>query len=277
MERYREVADPDSRDEQASYWALVGRLSLAMGLPTQAVKALDREVELNGYFYELSDHLPMDRSASSRRSIWWRVLPPGALPSVGLLSFFYDAVSQQAWGFRPGDAESWSVVYVEDAGSCVRRPWPEELAEEGRFSPLGVRHVAELTYPAGESFDIEKLGIDRPWETYERVLGHPDDGDDDDVVTRVGGNPDLVQGDMQVECQLASNGIDCGGADYLELAEAKRLLPGASDWHLLFQIDSYEQDAGMMWGDVGKLYFWIRDEDLANRNWKAPWMVLQSG
>ena len=59
MERYREVADPDSRDEQASYWALVGRLSLAMGLPTQAVEALDREVELNGYFYELSGHLPV--------------------------------------------------------------------------------------------------------------------------------------------------------------------------------------------------------------------------
>ncbi|OYO10029.1 hypothetical protein CGZ98_13080 [Enemella evansiae] len=59
LERYREVADPDNRDEQASYWALVGRLSLAMDLPKQAVAALDREVELNGYFYELSDHLPV--------------------------------------------------------------------------------------------------------------------------------------------------------------------------------------------------------------------------
>ena len=56
LERYREVADPDDRGEQAGYWALVGRLSLAMGLRERAVEALDRAVALSGYFYKFAEH-----------------------------------------------------------------------------------------------------------------------------------------------------------------------------------------------------------------------------
>lgn len=82
---------------------------------------------------------------------------------------------------------------------------------------------------------------------------------------------------MQVECQLASNGVYCGDGNYLKRPEAQSLIPGADSWRLLLQIDSHEDETGMMWGDVGRLYFWIKEDDLALRKWGATWMVLQCG
>ena len=39
-------------------------------------------------------------------------------------------------------------------------------------------------------------------------------------------------------------------------------------------IDSFD-DIGMMWGDSGRLYWWIREADLAEGRWDATWLVLQ--
>jgi hypothetical protein len=49
---------------------------------------------------------------------------------------------------------------------------------------------------------------------------------------------------------------------------------GRYDWILLLQLDS-DDDAGMMWGDVGMLYFWIKREDLKKENFDNVWMILQ--
>lgn len=32
-----------------------------------------------------------------------------------------------------------------------------------------------------------------------------------------------------------------------------------------------------MWGDVGRLYFWIKDADLAAGRWDEVWACLQCG
>ena len=37
---------------------------------------------------------------------------------------------------------------------------------------------------------------------------------------------------------------------------------GADDWRLLLQVNS-DDYAGWMWGDVGRVYFWIRRQDFA--------------
>ena len=55
---------------------------------------------------------------------------------------------------------------------------------------------------------------------------------------------------------------------------AKKLEAGARDWRLLFQVES-DGNAKMMWGDAGRLYFWIRDEDLRAARFYRTWLVFQ--
>jgi uncharacterized protein YwqG len=203
-------------------------------------------------------------------------LPPApastALPNRGLLSFFYDAATQSAWGFDPADRGSWAVRYSPDEQPWTPRPAPDALPLEGRFTALGLTGSSQLCFPPWESHDVEQLGIDSPWSTYASVLG-----DQDETLHRLLGHPDPLQGDMQQECQLASNGINCGGPEHLSDPRTPSLLPGASEWRLLLQIDSTETDTGMMWGDVGRLYYWIREEDLRARAWDLTWLVLRCG
>ncbi len=42
----------------------------------------------------------------------------------------------------------------------------------------------------------------------------------------------------------------------------------------MLQVDS-DDEAGMMWGDAGMLYYWIRDDDLAARRFDRAWCVMQ--
>jgi len=47
---------------------------------------------------------------------------------------------------------------------------------------------------------------------------------------------------------------------------------------LLFQMASIqEDDYELMFGDLGNLYFYIRKQDLKERNFDKVWLVLQCG
>ena len=127
----------------------------------------------------------------------------------------------------------------------------------------------ELTVPALGSHDVEAI-LGQAWsEPYAWVLG---DGPDP-VTHRFLGHPNPVQGDMQLECQLASHGVAVGDGDYLGLSRTAELAPGAADWRLLLQVDS-EPAAAMMWGDVGRLYWWITHEHLAEGLWAVSYTHL---
>jgi uncharacterized protein YwqG len=80
---------------------------------------------------------------------------------------------------------------------------------------------------------------------------------------------------MELECQLASNGIYCGGASCNQVEEAKALAAGASNWRLLLQIDTDEDGPGWMWGDVGRIYFWVKQQDVRSLRFDDAWLVLQ--
>ena len=80
---------------------------------------------------------------------------------------------------------------------------------------------------------------------------------------------------MRLESQLVTNGIYVGDSSGYEDPRAGELESGADDWRLLFQLDSDEDRLGVMWGDVGRLYFWMREEDLRGRRFDAAWTILQ--
>jgi len=79
---------------------------------------------------------------------------------------------------------------------------------------------------------------------------------------------------MQLEAQLASHGLNCGDPAGYGNPRAKALHGGARDWLLLLQIDS-DDALKMMCGDMGRIYYWIRRQDLSERKFDRVWTILQ--
>ncbi len=198
-------------------------------------------------------------------------VPDQRLPEAGLLSFFTDPL-QRAWGFDPADRGSWCVRWTAPDEALARRAIPRGVPPSARFGARRLTGTTVVTHVPAESAELERLGLwpgegqedwfryggvvlDRPPVPNHRLLGHPDP----------------IQGDMQHECQLASHGVYCGG----RAERPPELRAGAVDWRLLLQVDT-DDDAGMMWGDCGRLFFWMPRDALDQRDWSSAWMVLQS-
>ena len=94
-------------------------------------------------------------------------------------------------------------------------------------------------------------------------------------INKMLGYANNIQSEMELECQLVTNGLYCGDPSGYNDTKAKGLEKGTKDWILLLQIDSEDEKTGMMWGDVGRLYFWIKKEDLGNKDFNKTWMILQ--
>jgi uncharacterized protein YwqG len=192
------------------------------------------------------------------------------LPSAGLLVFFYDA-EQQAWGFDPADQDARQVSFIEPGVPLVRTDFPTDLPGHGRYQEVRLVGEQEVTYAPWESFAVDQLGLSRRERfAYAKAMG----SQQNEVIHQLLGHPDPVQGDMQLECQLASNGVYCGSPSGYRDPRVPALRSGAADWRLLPQIDS-DDPAGMMWGDVGRIYYWMHTEDLAARRFDRAWLVLQ--
>jgi uncharacterized protein YwqG len=73
---------------------------------------------------------------------------------------------------------------------------------------------------------------------------------------------------------MAANGVKY--ADDSDDPRYEELLAGVADWRLLLQLDSeMGGDQEVLWGDVGRIYFWIRDEDLRAGRLDRTWTILQ--
>ena len=77
-----------------------------------------------------------------------------------------------------------------------------------------------------------------------------------------------------LETQLASHGLYCGDGIGYQDPRKEDLERTATDWQLLLQIDS-DDNAGMMWGDVGRIYYLTTLEHMKNKEFDAAWMILQ--
>jgi len=190
------------------------------------------------------------------------------LPAEGLLAFFYDP-EQSTWGFDPKDRGSWSV-HLFSQQDLQRSAPPESLLEYAHYSACDVTFGSGPTLPGWETALVQSLNLtDAEQDAYfdvsdcEGAEGH-----------HLLGHSQEVQGAMQLECQLVSNGIYCGGPEGYSDPRVSELERGAAEWILLLQIDS-DDNPEWMWGDCGRLYFWITKTDLAASAFDRVWMVLQ--
>jgi hypothetical protein len=170
-------------------------------------------------------------------------------------------------------------------GDLGLRSIPGDLEKERQYS--GVRlgtEPAEDSIPDYRDQVIEELGLSREerdryddvWEKWNsrRPETEPIPNRRPDLCHRMGGYPDRLQGDLRLEAQLVSHGLYCGNASGYAEGKQKGLWPGAKEWELLLQIDS-EEAAGMMWGDVGRIYFLIHRDDLRERRFEKIWAGLE--
>ncbi|WP_046242450.1 YwqG family protein [Hymenobacter terrenus] len=207
------------------------------------------------------------------------------LPGTGLLSFFYDAL-QQPWGYDPAQRGQAVVLFHEATALLSPRPLPADLTAEEytAFPAAAVAFAAEMTLPNPWE---EEIGIaaDELSEDQRQAYGRLLLFQHGDGTSRLLGNPDALQGPMREECALVTRGINTGSTEARQQTlQAQSLTPDqaaeiaqqtASEWQLLLQLDSHEEEAQMMWGDMGRLYFWINRADLAKHDFSRVWQILQ--
>jgi len=181
---------------------------------------------------------------------------PEWLPDHGRLLFFYELESG-AWGLYAKDAGS--AIVIHETGSPVSATEPDDLPDEAKFPAYPVSLVRGISYPTEERLQIDWGGLDTASaQALEAALL---DLAPAAPVHQIGGYPCPVQSDsMEAECH--------------DIARRLGHPSDEADWRLLLQLDT-DYDAGMMWGDVGSLYFWIREQEARTGDFSRIWMILQ--
>ena len=191
----------------------------------------------------------------------------GLLPDHGLISFFYCA-DQGAWGFDPKDKQRFKILFTENLNDLQKTTFPIDLEEHSIYNSNILKMESTLSLPNTEIDLLTDLfDNDTDWDNYYEISS----GWGNQIL----GYPQCIQNAMELECQLVTNGLYCGDASGYDDPKGKLLEEGTKDWILLLQVDSEEDKTGMMWGDVGILYYWIKKKDLINKDFDKAWFILQ--
>lgn len=171
------------------------------------------------------------------------------LPRTGSLSFFCDAEYLPDPDDSQDVTDGIKVVYLPTALSNydVRTP-PRDLSREFIYDSWAFSPMLDLTAPAQNAWEISSLNLNEAessayCDLFTQVSTHGES------VHRMGGYPNQVQ----------YNKLD-----------------PADHWLLLLQLDS-QDEAGMMWGDMGRLYFTIKQSDLESSSFNNVSMNWQCG
>jgi uncharacterized protein YwqG len=195
------------------------------------------------------------------------------LPQNGRLLFFYD-LEEWPWGFDPKDKGGWAVLYENGTEELHLQELPSDINKE-HLAP-DIKYISAekfISYPDAQRVSFSTLGLseDDDDEYYEFIDEHYGDM----PRHQIGGFPTPIQNDdMEEECQLVSSGVNCGGPEGYNSKEAKELRKQNNDWRLLLQFDS-DDDVDAMWGDMGMLYFWVKENEAKNCVFSNSWVVLQ--
>lgn len=191
------------------------------------------------------------------------------LPSSGTLAFFYDDEAMR-WGFDPKDVGCAHVAYFPADTVLVPTPTPEPART---FEPCAVTITRTVDLP--HLNDLVCQALREKLKQAERAAYTKLVASDDETYHHLLGQPQLVQNDMRVQCELVSHGFNCGNPQGYQ--EGKAFVGGGVNWTLLLQIDSDDEDdgPGWMWGDVGRIYFWVTREDLETQRFDRSWLCLQ--
>lgn len=171
------------------------------------------------------------------------------LPPAGSLFYFCDAEYLPDASDQQDVKDGIKVIYCPGSPSAYSpRTPPRGLNSEYIFKSLSLKPTLDLTAPALDVWEVRSLDLSDA-ESFAYCDLFTQVSASDGSVHRMGGYPNQVQ--------------------------YSKLKP-TDEWQLLMQLDS-EDEAGMMWGDVGKLYFTILEQDLKSLSFDKTWMNWQCG
>ncbi len=196
----------------------------------------------------------------------------GALPEIGMLWFFFCDAEQEIYGDDPQNRGAWQILFQQgDLTNLHRTSAPARLPAESRFQACSVRFAGEITLSQVPQMEIANYDwSDEELQKYEDLIFHLTPPDQRAFRHRLLGNPDLIQDDMRLQCQLVSHGITDE-----DDPRAQELKKGMMDWRLLFQVDTDER-IGMRWSSTGMLYYWMTSANLQARRFDTAWLVMQA-
>ncbi|GAC1461802.1 MAG: YwqG family protein [Chloroflexota bacterium] len=214
----------------------------------------------------------------------------GALPSSGLLSFFWETNGEPLYAARWGLPESapyhdrypdlersWRVLYHDGPPETfVRREFPDDVHEYCRFPACAARFASEVTLPDANGAEIAQLHL--TVAEREALIGlevEVNRGTWNDGGHHLLGYPYSLLHSTLVECDMESRGIPW--RTWAKTTSAERL-ETAQDvsrrWRLLLQIDSSDT-AAMDWAGGGLVHYCIEHDALAGRDFSRAWLNMQ--
>lgn len=206
------------------------------------------------------------------------------LPSKGMLYFFYELETEE-WGYKPQSKGCAKVFYYEDISNFSLIDFPENMEDDYKIPEFKVNFKSNISLPSYEDFfnlveDKEELEDITENEFYDIYHSAYDELSKKYLVPiekyiKLLAYPDVIQNSMEEECAAVTRGFNMGGIGYPKKYK-EEIKKASKDWILLFQMDTLEtSDYELMFGDSGHIYFWIKKEDLANRNFENIWLILQ--
>ena len=201
------------------------------------------------------------------------------LPSKGMLYFFYELETEE-WGYKPQSKGCAKVFYYEDISNFSLIDFPENMEDDYKIPEFKVNFKSNISLPSYEDFYLflkehdtfkeQDISFSDFIPLYDELF-IPDNN-----YTKLLGYPEVIQNPMEEECEAVIRGFDMGGVESYPKKYQKEIRSASKDWILLFQMDTVEtSDYELMFGDSGHIYFWIKKEDLANKNFENIWLILQ--
>ena len=206
------------------------------------------------------------------------------LPDKGILYFFYELETQE-WGYSPQNKGCAKVFYFEDSSNFELIDFPKNMEDDYKIPEFKINFKSNISLPSYEDFfnlveDKEELKDITENEFYDIYHSAYDELSKKYLVPiekyiKLLAYPDVIQNSMEEECAAIARGFNMGGIGYPKKYK-EEIKKASKDWILLFQMDTVEtSDYELMFGDSGHIYFWIKKEDLANKNFDNIWLILQ--
>jgi Domain of unknown function (DUF1963) len=193
------------------------------------------------------------------------------LPRTGILYFFYDLINYPQ-GWLHSSKGGWRSIYLDvdcdEIETFNDYEAPEEISPhcsltfevgyflcEPEYKPVELEQMSDPDFvrvcrELRESFPFLS-GADF-YKDRHKLLGFPEP---------------LQDFDMARTCHRVSQGLDAWG--YAEGIEE-----GVNDWQLLAQIDCDEK-LDWEFGDMGRLFFWIKQQDLEQQDFSNVWFQFE--